>query len=56
MSNYTSEEELPLDLHPSRYGFASIAELALKKFSYLQCDMLSKFRNSLRFAMILALT
>ena len=40
MSNYTSDEELPLDLQLSRLRVAMIVKLAFKKFSNLRCKKL----------------
>ena len=56
MSNYTSDEELSLDLYSQHLRAAKIAELALKKFSYLQSIMHYNSRKSLQFAKNLDLT
>lgn len=56
MSNYTSDEELPLCLRTSRLRFVKIAKLALKGFSFLSSIMRITRLGILHFAIISTLT
>ena len=56
MSNYTSDEELPLCLRTSRLRFVKIVKLALKEFSFLNCIMQIAGLGILHFAIISTLT